>query len=101
MTEADWLHLLATRHLTDDYAICRAIPFALVCAINHDAEALAKHAVDHREIEHPSKNIWQVDPMDVVDGWPVGLAWFSPDCKHFSDAKGRQWRLRPAAGRSA
>lgn len=57
-------------------------------AINHDAEALAMHAANHPETEHLSKNIWQVDPMEVVGRRPVGLAWFSPDCKHFSKAKG-------------
>lgn len=57
-------------------------------AINHDREALAMHAANHPETEHLSKNIWQVDPMDVVGRRPVGLAWFSPDCKHFSKAKG-------------
>ncbi|MCF3935039.1 DNA cytosine methyltransferase [Acuticoccus sp. M5D2P5] len=57
-------------------------------AINHDAEALAVHAVNHPETEHLSRNIWKVDPLDVVGRRPVGLAWFSPDCKHFSKAKG-------------
>lgn len=57
-------------------------------AINHDAEALAMHEVNHPETKHISKNIWQVDPLDAIEGKPVGLAWFSPDCKHFSKAKG-------------
>jgi DNA (cytosine-5)-methyltransferase 1 len=57
-------------------------------AINHDREALAMHAANHPETIHLSKNIWQVDPMEVVGRRPVGLAWFSPDCKHFSKAKG-------------
>jgi DNA (cytosine-5)-methyltransferase 1 len=57
-------------------------------AINHDAEALAMHAANHPETVHLSKNIWHVDPMEVVGRRPVGLAWFSPDCKHFSKAKG-------------
>lgn len=57
-------------------------------AINHDAEALALHAANHPETIHLSENIWKVDPLDVVEGRPVGLAWFSPDCKHFSKAKG-------------
>ncbi|MEO1103520.1 MAG: DNA cytosine methyltransferase [Pseudomonadota bacterium] len=57
-------------------------------AINHDAEALAMHAANHPGTIHLSKNIWQVDPLDVVGRRPVGLAWFSPDCKHFSKAKG-------------
>jgi DNA (cytosine-5)-methyltransferase 1 len=57
-------------------------------AINHDAEALAMHAANHTDTIHLSKNIWQVDPIEVVGRRPVGLAWFSPDCKHFSKAKG-------------
>lgn len=57
-------------------------------AINHDADAIAMHEVNHPETEHLSKNIWQVDPLDVIGRRKVGLAWFSPDCKHFSKAKG-------------
>ncbi|SDX89520.1 DNA (cytosine-5)-methyltransferase 1 [Albimonas donghaensis] len=57
-------------------------------AINHDAEALALHAANHPETVHLSKNVWHVDPLEVVGQRPVGLAWFSPDCKHFSKAKG-------------
>jgi DNA (cytosine-5)-methyltransferase 1 len=57
-------------------------------AINHDPEALAMHAANHPDTTHLSKNIWQVDPIEVVGRRPVGLAWFSPDCKHFSKAKG-------------
>ena len=57
-------------------------------AINHDAEALALHAANHPQTVHLSKNIYKVDPLDYVAGRHVGLAWFSPDCKHFSKAKG-------------
>lgn len=57
-------------------------------AINHSADALAMHAVNHPATLHLSKNIWQVDPMEAVGHRRVGLAWFSPDCKHFSKAKG-------------
>lgn len=62
-------------------------------AINHNAAALAMHEANHPETMHLSKNIWQVDPLEAVGthlgkGRPVGLAWFSPDCKHFSKAKG-------------
>jgi DNA (cytosine-5)-methyltransferase 1 len=57
-------------------------------AINHDAEALALHAANHPETVHLSKNIYKVDPMDVVGRRKVGLLWASPDCKHFSKAKG-------------
>jgi DNA (cytosine-5)-methyltransferase 1 len=57
-------------------------------AINHDEKALAMHQANHPNTEHLSKNIWQIDPMDVVGRRPVGLLWASPDCKHFSKAKG-------------
>ncbi|MCP1200076.1 DNA cytosine methyltransferase [Notoacmeibacter sp. MSK16QG-6] len=57
-------------------------------AINHDADALAMHMVNHPSTLHLSKNIWHVDPIDHLAGRHVGLAWFSPDCKHFSKAKG-------------
>ncbi|WP_232846684.1 DNA cytosine methyltransferase [Devosia beringensis] len=57
-------------------------------AINHDTEALALHAANHPDTVHLSKNIYKVDPMDVVGRRKVGLLWASPDCKHFSKAKG-------------
>jgi DNA (cytosine-5)-methyltransferase 1 len=57
-------------------------------AINHDREALALHAANHPDTVHLSENIYKVDPMDVVGHRPVGLLWASPDCKHFSKAKG-------------
>ena len=57
-------------------------------AINHDATALAMHEVNHPKTLHLVSDIWDVDPRKAVAGRPVGLAWFSPDCKHFSKAKG-------------
>jgi DNA (cytosine-5)-methyltransferase 1 len=57
-------------------------------AINHDAIALAMHQANHRETRHIPSNIWKVDPVEVTRGLPVGLLWASPDCKHFSKAKG-------------
>ncbi len=57
-------------------------------AINHNAAALALHAANHPDTLHVSENIYQVDPLDYVKGRHVGLAHFSPDCKHFSKAKG-------------
>jgi DNA (cytosine-5)-methyltransferase 1 len=57
-------------------------------AINHNADALALHAANHPATLHLSENIFKVDPLDYVAGKHVGLAWFSPDCKHFSKAKG-------------
>lgn len=57
-------------------------------AINHDAEAVAMHAANHPTTKHYCEDVWTVDPVKVCAGRPVGLAWFSPDCKHFSKAKG-------------
>lgn len=53
-------------------------------AINHDPEAIAMHAENHPSTRHYCESVWDVDPRTAVDGRPVGLAWFSPDCKHFS-----------------
>ncbi len=57
-------------------------------AINHSAAALALHAANHPETLHLDSNIWGVEPREVTKGRPVGLLWASPDCKHFSKAKG-------------
>lgn len=57
-------------------------------AINHDPEALGMHAMNHPQTLHLPEDVFSVDPRKVTKGRPVGLAWFSPDCKHFSKAKG-------------
>lgn len=57
-------------------------------AVNHDRAALAMHRANHPSTLHVSRNIYQVDPMDLVGRRRVGLLWASPDCKHFSKAKG-------------
>lgn len=57
-------------------------------AINHSADALAMHEVNHPATVHLDSNIWDVAPREVTRGRPVGLFWASPDCKHFSKAKG-------------
>ena len=57
-------------------------------AINHSADALALHAANHPDTLHLDSNIWDVDPRSVTKGRRVGLLWASPDCKHFSKAKG-------------
>lgn len=61
-------------------------------AVNHDPEAIALHAANHPETKHFCENIWEVDPREACGSRPVGLAWFSPDCKHFSKAKGTALR---------
>lgn len=60
-------------------------------AINHDPDAILLHKTNHPYTEHLQASVWDVDPVEVCRGRPVGLAWFSPDCKHFSKAKGRHW----------
>ncbi|WP_312921081.1 DNA cytosine methyltransferase [Stutzerimonas nitrititolerans] len=57
-------------------------------AVNHDPEAVAMHDINHPHTRHFCESVWEVDPRVIVDGRPVDLAWFSPDCKHFSKAKG-------------
>ena len=57
-------------------------------AINHDPAAILMHKTNHPYTEHLQASVWDVDPVKVCGGRPVGLAWFSPDCKHFSKAKG-------------
>lgn len=57
-------------------------------AINHDPEALSMHAANHPHTAHYCESIWDVNPRDVTRNQPVGLVWLSPDCKHFSKAKG-------------
>lgn len=57
-------------------------------AINHNAAALALHEANHPETIHLSENVYRIDPLDHLRGKHIGLAWFSPDCKHFSKAKG-------------
>lgn len=57
-------------------------------AINHDPEAIKMHKANHPYTKHYCEDVWQVDPVAACNGHPVGLAWFSPDCKHFSKAKG-------------
>lgn len=57
-------------------------------AINHDPDAILMHKTNHPYTKHYQASVWDVDPLDVTGGKPVGLFWASPDCKHFSKAKG-------------
>jgi DNA (cytosine-5)-methyltransferase 1 len=57
-------------------------------AINHDPDAIAMHTINHPHTTHYCESVWDIDPRKVTNGQHVGLAWFSPDCKHFSKAKG-------------
>lgn len=57
-------------------------------AINHDFDAIAMHKANHPGTVHLCDDVWKVDPREFCNGRPIALAWFSPDCKHFSKAKG-------------
>lgn len=57
-------------------------------AINHDEEALAMHKANHPNTHHMPEDIWKIDPLEATKGRPVGLLWASPDCTHFSKARG-------------
>lgn len=65
-----------------------ATGMAVAIAINHDPAAILMHKTNHPYTEHFQASVWDIDPVAVCRGRRVGLAWFSPDCKHFSKAKG-------------
>lgn len=65
-----------------------AIGRSVDIAINHDPAAIAMHRANHPNTEHYTEDVWKVDPIEACKGRPVALAWFSPDCKHHSKAKG-------------
>jgi len=67
-------------------------------AINHDAMALAMHRVNHPGTHHMVENVWHVDARRMCEGRPIGLLWMSPDCKHFSKAKGGKPREKDIRG---
>lgn len=67
-------------------------------AINHDVEAIQMHSMNHPQTRHYCESVWDVDPLEVTQGRPVGLGWFSPDCKHFSKAKGGKPREKHIRG---
>jgi len=57
-------------------------------AINHDESAILMHKTNHPHTVHYQESVWNIDPPTVCGGRGVGLAWFSPDCRHFSKASG-------------
>ena len=65
-----------------------AIGRSVDIAINHDPAAIAMHRANHPTTEHYTEDVWKIDPVTACAGRPVALAWFSPDCKHHSKAKG-------------
>lgn len=66
----------------------QAIGRSVDVAINHDPEAISLHQANHPQTMHYCSDVFEVDPVAVTHGRPVGLLWASPDCKHFSKAKG-------------
>ena len=65
-----------------------AIGRSVDIAINHDPNAVAMHTTNHPDTLHYCESVFDVNPQLATAGRPVGLAWFSPDCRHFSKAKG-------------
>jgi len=68
--------------------ISQALGRSVDIAINHDPAAIAMHRANHPDTYHYCEDVWEVDPRQVANGRPVALVWLSPDCKHFSKAKG-------------
>ena len=75
-----------------------ALGRAVDIAINHDPEAIAMHETNHPHTKHYCESVWEIDPRTITQGKPVDLAWFSPDCKHFSKAKGSKPRNKNIRG---
>lgn len=67
-------------------------------AINHDPAAVLMHRANHPYTRHYREDVWKVNPREVCHGHQVALAWFSPDCKHFSKAKGGKPRSKKIRG---
>lgn len=65
-----------------------ATGYSVDIAINHDPEAIKMHKMNHPSTKHYCESVWDVNPVEACNGYPVAIAWFSPDCKHFSKAKG-------------
>lgn len=65
-----------------------AIGRSVDVAINHDPAAIAMHKTNHPDTKHYCESVWDVVPLEATEGKPVALCWLSPDCKHFSKAKG-------------
>ena len=78
--------------------ITDALGFAPAIAINHWPTALNVHAVNHPDTHHVTEDVWAVDPVSAVAGRRVGVAWFSPDCTHFSRAKAGKPRANKLRG---
>lgn len=78
--------------------IALAIGGSVDIAINHDPVAIALHMANHPDTEHYCENVWDVDPRKAAAGRPVALCWLSPDCRHFSKAKGQKPKEKKIRG---
>lgn len=67
-------------------------------AINHDKSAILMHQRNHPYTRHYQDDVWILDPVKLTEGRPVHIAWFSPDCKHFSRASGGALKDRNIRG---
>lgn len=65
-----------------------AIGRSVDIAINHDPNAVAMHTTNHPNTLHYCESVFEVKPKVATAGRRVGLVWLSPDCRHFSKAKG-------------
>ena len=96
MSARDSIHDYAPELVIDLFAggggastgIEQAIGRQVDIAVNHNAKAIALHEANHPNTLHFVADVFEVDPLRVTCGQPVGLLWASPDCKHFSKAKG-------------
>lgn len=71
---------------------------SVTVAVNHNRPAIFMHEVNHSKTIHYCEDVWEVDPREIVAGRPVGFAWFSPDCKHHSKARGGKPREKKIRG---
>jgi DNA (cytosine-5)-methyltransferase 1 len=75
-------------------ALKQALGIDPALAYNHDEWAIGMHAANHPLTSHHREDIWHADPVRDVAGRKVGWFHASPDCTHFSQAKGGQPRNR-------
>lgn len=66
-------------------------------AINHDPAAITMHAANHPNTLHLCKDVFEVKPFRPGRR-PIDLLWGSPDCTHFSSAKGSAPRSNKRRG---
>lgn len=57
-------------------------------AINHSKDAIFCHERNHPATRHWKTDVFDLHPLEVTKGRPVGLLWLSPDCTHFSKSRG-------------